>query len=55
MLNRLKEFIKESIRVFKITKKPSKSEFGIVVKVSAIGIAIIGVLGFLITIENDLV
>jgi len=54
MLTRLKSFIHESIRVFKITRKPSKNEFSIVVKVSAIGIAIIGILGFIITLIKEL-
>ena len=48
MLTKLKSFIYECIRVFKITKKPSAQEFKTIVKVSAIGIAIIGLLGFLI-------
>mgnify|MGYP001617786545 CR=1 FL=1 len=47
-------FIKESIRVFKITKKPSKNEYTTIVKVSAIGIAIIGLVGFIITIGYQL-
>lgn len=54
MLSRLKSFIRESIRVFKITKKPSKQEFGVIVKVSSIGIAIIGAVGFLIHIVWEL-
>ena len=48
MFTRFKSFILESIRVFKITKKPSGQEFKTIVKVSALGIAIIGLLGFLI-------
>ena len=48
MFTKLKSFIYESIRVFKITKKPSGQEFKTIVKVSALGIAIIGLLGFLI-------
>lgn len=51
---KIKSFIKEAIRVFKITKKPSKQEFSIIVKVSAIGIGIIGLIGFLISITMDL-
>ncbi len=55
MINNLKSFIKEAIRVFKITKKPSKPEFTAIVKVSSIGIAIIGLLGFLISIVWKLI
>ncbi len=54
MFTKLKSFIKESVRVFKITKKPSKQEFMIVVKVSSIGIGIIGLIGFIITITREL-
>jgi len=55
MITRLKTFFKESIRVFKITKKPNKQEFMTVVKVSAIGILVIGILGFIITIGKELI
>ena len=54
MITKLKSFIKELIRVFRITKKPSKSEFSAIVKVSSIGIAIIGLLGFIIAIVVEL-
>ena len=50
MLTRLKSFIKECVRVFKVTKKPGKEEFKIIVKVSGIGILAIGVVGFIIQI-----
>lgn len=43
-----KEFIKECIRVLKITQKPNKQEFKKVVLVSSVGIALIGLLGFII-------
>ena len=45
---KIKSFITQSRRVFRITKKPGKEEFRTIVKVTAIGIAIIGVIGFLI-------
>ena len=48
MLERLKSFYHECLRVFTITKKPTKEEFTVIVKVSAIGILIIGLIGFLI-------
>ena len=54
MLTKLKTFIRESIRVFKITRKPTKQEFSVIVKVSAIGIGVIGLVGFIITIAKDL-
>ncbi len=48
LVTKLKSFITQSRRVFRVTKKPSKDEFKTIVKVTAIGIAIIGVIGFLI-------
>ena len=54
-LEKLKNFINESIRVFKITKKPSTDEFKITVKVTAIGTLIIGVIGFIIHIISQLI
>lgn len=48
MLDRLKSFIIQCVRVFKITKKPSKEEFRTIVKVSGIGMLIIGLIGFII-------
>ena len=45
---KIKSFIQESIRVLKVTKKPNAAEFKTVVKVSGLGILIIGLLGFVI-------
>jgi protein transport protein SEC61 subunit gamma and related proteins len=47
---RLKSFLHECIRVFKVTKKPSMEEFKVIVKVSGIGMLIIGLMGFVIQI-----
>lgn len=55
LLTRLKSFILESKRVFRITKKPTMNEFKAVVKVSSIGIALIGIIGFIIQIVWRLV
>ncbi|MCK5107198.1 MAG: protein translocase SEC61 complex subunit gamma [Nanoarchaeota archaeon] len=45
---KLKRFIKECARVLKVTKKPSNMEYKTIVKVSAIGMLVIGFLGFLV-------
>ncbi len=45
---RLRSFISECIRVLKVTKKPDAIEFKTIVKVSGLGILIIGMLGFVI-------
>jgi len=51
---KLKTFFIESRRVFKITKKPSNEEFKTIVKVTAIGAALIGLLGAIIQIGYHL-
>ena len=45
---KIKSFIGECIRVLKVTKKPDAIEFKTIVKVSGLGILIIGMLGFVI-------
>jgi protein transport protein SEC61 subunit gamma-like protein len=46
----IREFLKKCIRVWRITRKPTVEEFKIISKVSAIGILIIGFIGFLISL-----
>lgn len=48
LLIKLKSNLLEMKRVWLVTKKPSMQEFKTVVKVSALGILIIGLMGFLI-------
>jgi len=48
MISKLKEFGKECLRVLKVTKKPDAYEFKTIVKASALGIVIIGIIGFVI-------
>ena len=45
---KIKSFIRESIRVLKVTKKPDAIEFKTIVKVSGLGILIIGLIGFVV-------
>lgn len=54
LLERLKIFILEMRRVLRVTRKPDKLEFSSVVKVSGIGIALIGLLGFLLQMGRQL-
>ncbi|MCH8003747.1 MAG: protein translocase SEC61 complex subunit gamma [Nanoarchaeota archaeon] len=51
---RFKSFINESIRVLRITRKPSREEFKTIVKVSGLGMIIIGLIGFIITMVKQL-
>jgi protein transport protein SEC61 subunit gamma-like protein len=50
IFQKLKDFGKECIRVLKVTKKPTKDEFKTIVKVSGLGILVIGLIGFIIQI-----
>ncbi len=47
---KLKTFFEKSKRVWLVLKKPTKKEFESVAKISAIGILLLGTLGFLISI-----
>lgn len=51
---KLKSYLKECWRVLRITKKPSPDEFKVIVKVSGIGMGIIGLIGFLISMMKQL-
>ena len=52
---KLKNFYEKSKRVWLVLKKPSRKEFQSVAKVSAIGILLLGTLGFLISIIVKLI
>lgn len=49
------DFIKQSKRVLKVARKPDREEYFNFSKVTAIGIAIIGVIGFIIVLLGQLV
>lgn len=46
----IKSFILKCKRVWHTLKKPSKEEFHQITKISAIGIGVIGLLGFIISL-----
>ncbi|MAG28261.1 protein translocase SEC61 complex subunit gamma [Candidatus Pacearchaeota archaeon] len=46
---KIKSFVIQSKRVWHVLRKPSKYEFNTVAKVSALGILIIGLVGFIIS------
>ncbi len=48
-------FIGQCVRVWHLLRKPTSEEFKTVSKVSAIGLGIIGLLGFIITIVMTLI
>ena len=49
-----KTFMHECIRVLKVTKKPSNEEFKVIVKVSGLGMVIIGLVGFVIVMLKQI-
>ncbi len=51
---KVKRFITESMRVLRVTKKPSKEEYKSIVKVTSLGIAVIGAVGFIIFLGKQL-
>jgi len=51
---KIKRFTKECKRVLKVTKKPSSTEFKTIVKVSGLGILIIGFIGFAVHMVKQL-
>ncbi|MBU3907508.1 MAG: protein translocase SEC61 complex subunit gamma [Nanoarchaeota archaeon] len=50
ILTSTKSFFVKCVRVWHILKKPTRNEFEQIAKVSAIGILIIGLIGFLISV-----
>ena len=54
-MGKAKTFLKQCSRVWKVTKKPTGDEFKNIAKVSAIGLAIIGVIGFIIAMIFTLI
>jgi len=53
-MQKLKSFFYQCMIVLRVTKKPTKQEFYTVVKVSALGIVIIGLIGFVIQMIKQL-
>ncbi|MBU4502177.1 MAG: protein translocase SEC61 complex subunit gamma [Nanoarchaeota archaeon] len=52
---KLKSFGLECRRVLRVTKKPNSNEFKVIVKVTGIGIMVIGFIGFVVYIAGDLI
>jgi protein transport protein SEC61 subunit gamma-like protein len=53
LINHGKSFFLKCKRVWSVLKKPTKDEFVMITKVSAIGIFIIGLVGFAISILTN--
>jgi protein transport protein SEC61 subunit gamma and related proteins len=52
---KINSFFAQSVRVWHVLRKPSKDEFWTVAKVSALGIVVIGLIGFFVSILINLV
>ena len=50
LTQRFKSFLVECRRVWQVTKKPTNEELKVIVKVTGIGILIIGFIGFIINV-----
>jgi protein transport protein SEC61 subunit gamma-like protein len=53
MITRIKEFIAQSRRVLSVTKKPGAEEYKQITKVSLIGIAILGSVGYTLFVLSE--
>lgn len=51
---RIKSYLLECRRVLKVTKKPTNEEFKTIVKVSGLGMLIIGFIGFIVVLVREL-
>lgn len=51
----IEKFIKDSKRVLKVARKPDLPEYLDLAKISAIGVAIIGVIGFAVVLIGSLI
>ncbi|MGN0176711.1 MAG: protein translocase SEC61 complex subunit gamma [Methanobrevibacter sp.] len=49
------KFIKDCKRVLKVAKKPDGKEYRDLAKISALGVAVIGVIGFVIVLLGSLI
>jgi len=48
LITKLKDFISQSSRVWQITRKPTGAEFKVVAQASALGLLLIGFVGFVV-------
>jgi protein transport protein SEC61 subunit gamma-like protein len=52
---RFDRFVKDSKRVLKVSRKPDKAEYLDFTKITAIGILVIGLIGFIIVLIGQLI
>ena len=49
------KFIKDSKRVLKVSRKPDKEEYIELAKISALGVLVVGAIGFVIVLLGSLI
>ena len=54
-MGKVGDFIEENMRVLRVTKKPTMEEYKTTVKVAALGMAAIGLIGFTIFMIKELI
>lgn len=54
-MTKIRRFFLECKRVLHVTRKPTNEEFKVIVKVSGIGILLIGAIGFIIHLFKQLI
>lgn len=52
---RFRSFILQSRRVLHVTKKPTREEFKVIVKITGLGMTAIGLLGFVVFIIAEFI
>lgn len=52
---KLKSFLVQTQHVLQVTRKPTKEEFKTIVKITGLGIAIIGLIGFILQMTKQLI
>ncbi len=53
-MNRMRRFWLNTKRILKISTKPTKKEFGTMVKISSIGLAVIGLLYYIVQVVSQI-
>ncbi|MHA1990494.1 MAG: protein translocase SEC61 complex subunit gamma [Candidatus Hodarchaeales archaeon] len=48
-------FFSDSMRLIRIARKPSRKEIWVVIKVTVVGMALLGLLGFIILIVGNVI
>ncbi len=54
-MGKVRRFIREAIRVVHVTRKPTLDEYKTLLKVTGIGVLILGAMGFIIFLIKELI